>query len=176
MNLNCISRKYQILYKYGLLEMLRNRTIGKNFSDFSSNSRSCLNNYFQTGASMYQTMALALNCFKELYEVMSFGFLRVAITLDENIPAHCRPSGGSVLIHVTDFFYCLTTIFSCSTYYSVVFFLLLLDVLHSAVHGSIPGKRKTSTSKKPSSDRTNSTGRTFAFRSARSISCLTGHR
>ncbi|XP_032680366.1 uncharacterized protein LOC116848405 isoform X2 [Odontomachus brunneus] len=54
----------------------------------------------KTGASIYQTMSLAISCFSELYVTASSSVLRAAFTLNDNIPAHCRPIGGNVLLQV----------------------------------------------------------------------------
>jgi len=59
-----------------------------------------LENYFQTGASIYQAMSLAIGCFAELYVTTSTSVLRAAFALNDNIPAHCRPIGGNVLLQV----------------------------------------------------------------------------
>lgn len=57
-------------------------------------------NDFQTGASIYQAMSLAISCFAELYVTASSPVLRVAFALNDNIPAHCRPIGGNALLQV----------------------------------------------------------------------------
>lgn len=57
-------------------------------------------NYLQTGASIYQTMSLAIGCFTELYVTASTPILRAAFALNDNIPAHCRPIGGNVLLQI----------------------------------------------------------------------------
>ena len=56
----------------------------------------------QTGASIYQAMSLALECIQELSESLPIDVLRTAFAMDENIPAHCRPIGGSILLQVKD--------------------------------------------------------------------------
>lgn len=45
-------------------------------------------------------MSLAIGCFAELYVTASTPVLRVAFALNDNIPAHCRPIGGNVLLQV----------------------------------------------------------------------------
>lgn len=45
-------------------------------------------------------MSLAIGCFAELYVTASTPVLRTAFALNDNIPAHCRPIGGSVLLQV----------------------------------------------------------------------------
>ncbi|XP_067206507.1 uncharacterized protein [Linepithema humile] len=54
----------------------------------------------KTGASIYQAMSLAIGCFAELYVTVSTPILRAAFTINDNIPAHCRPIGGNVLLQV----------------------------------------------------------------------------
>lgn len=54
----------------------------------------------QTGASIYQAMSLALACLMELHISAPIGILRTAIAMNEKIPAHCRPIGGSVLLQI----------------------------------------------------------------------------
>ncbi|EFN85448.1 uncharacterized protein LOC105182315 [Harpegnathos saltator] len=54
----------------------------------------------KTGASIYQAMSLAIGCFAELYVTASSPVLRAAFALNDNIPAHCRPIGGNVLLQV----------------------------------------------------------------------------
>ncbi|XP_077267571.1 uncharacterized protein LOC143900281 isoform X1 [Temnothorax americanus] len=54
----------------------------------------------KTGASIYQAMSLAIGCFAELYVTVSTPVLRAAFALNDNIPAHCRPIGGNVLLQV----------------------------------------------------------------------------
>ncbi|XP_012276460.1 uncharacterized protein LOC105697593 [Orussus abietinus] len=54
----------------------------------------------KTGASLYQAMSLALACITELYLCAPIGALRLAFALDGNIPAHCHPLGGSVVLQV----------------------------------------------------------------------------
>ncbi|XP_011496322.1 PREDICTED: uncharacterized protein LOC105360970 [Ceratosolen solmsi marchali] len=54
----------------------------------------------KTGASIYQAMSLALACLGELHECLPLGVLQTALAMDENVPAHCRPIGGSVLLQV----------------------------------------------------------------------------
>lgn len=55
---------------------------------------------FQTGASIYQTMSVALGCFIQLHEVMELGVLRAAVAMDDVLPAHSHPLGGSVILQV----------------------------------------------------------------------------
>lgn len=57
-------------------------------------------NYLQTGASIYQAMSLAIGCFAELYVTISTAILRATFIINDNIPAHCRPIGGNVLLQV----------------------------------------------------------------------------
>lgn len=45
-------------------------------------------------------MSLAIGCFAELYVTVSTPILRAAFTINDNIPAHCRPIGGNVLLQV----------------------------------------------------------------------------
>ncbi|XP_020709486.2 uncharacterized protein LOC105688635 [Athalia rosae] len=54
----------------------------------------------RTGASIYQTMSLALACFSELYICAPAGLLRTVLKINDNIPAHCHPIGGSVLLQI----------------------------------------------------------------------------
>lgn len=54
----------------------------------------------KTGASIYQAMSLAIGCFAELYVTAPTPVLRAAFALNDNIPAHCRPIGGNVLLQV----------------------------------------------------------------------------
>ncbi|XP_031785557.1 uncharacterized protein LOC100116243 isoform X1 [Nasonia vitripennis] len=54
----------------------------------------------KTGASIYQAMSLALGCLGELHDCLPLGVLQMALCMDENVPAHCRPIGGSVLLQV----------------------------------------------------------------------------
>ncbi|XP_043467980.1 uncharacterized protein LOC122502134 isoform X2 [Leptopilina heterotoma] len=54
----------------------------------------------KTGASIYQAMSLALACLMELHISAPIGILRTAIAMNEKIPAHCRPIGGSVLLQI----------------------------------------------------------------------------
>ncbi|XP_072761296.1 uncharacterized protein [Anoplolepis gracilipes] len=54
----------------------------------------------KTGASIYQAMSLAIGCFAELYVTASTPVLRTAFALNDNIPAHCRPIGGNVLLQI----------------------------------------------------------------------------
>ncbi|XP_046432279.1 uncharacterized protein LOC124185487 isoform X1 [Neodiprion fabricii] len=54
----------------------------------------------KTGASIYQTMSLALACFSELYICTPAGLLRTASRINNNIPANCHPIGGSVLLQI----------------------------------------------------------------------------
>lgn len=45
-------------------------------------------------------MSLAIGCFAELYVTASTSVLRAAFALNDNIPAHCRPIGGNVLLQI----------------------------------------------------------------------------
>ncbi|XP_011634048.1 uncharacterized protein LOC105425139 isoform X1 [Pogonomyrmex barbatus] len=54
----------------------------------------------KTGASIYQAMSLAIGCFAELYVTASTPVLRTAFALNDNIPAHCQPIGGHVLLQM----------------------------------------------------------------------------
>lgn len=45
-------------------------------------------------------MSLAIGCFTELYVTASTPILRAAFALNDNIPAHCRPIGGNVLLQI----------------------------------------------------------------------------
>ncbi|XP_043273786.1 uncharacterized protein [Venturia canescens] len=54
----------------------------------------------KTGASVYQAMSLALACFEELFICVPIGVLATCFSINENLPAHCHPLGGSVLLQV----------------------------------------------------------------------------
>ncbi|KOX74977.1 hypothetical protein WN51_12661 [Melipona quadrifasciata] len=54
----------------------------------------------RTGASMYQAMSLVIGCFTELYVTLPPSILKTVLVLHDNIPAHCHPIGGNVLLHV----------------------------------------------------------------------------
>nr|XP_034174851.1 uncharacterized protein LOC117601773 [Osmia lignaria] len=54
----------------------------------------------KTGASMYQAMSLVIGCFAELYVTLPPAILNIALALNENIPAHCHPIGGNLLLHI----------------------------------------------------------------------------
>ncbi|KAG8037169.1 hypothetical protein G9C98_004491 [Cotesia typhae] len=54
----------------------------------------------KTGASIYQTMSLALACFSELFMCTPITVLRIINLINKNIPAHCHPIGGSVFIQI----------------------------------------------------------------------------
>ncbi|XP_026295976.1 uncharacterized protein KIAA0825 homolog isoform X3 [Apis mellifera] len=54
----------------------------------------------KTGASMYQAMSLVIGCFTELYVTLPLAILKTVLALNDNIPAHCHPIGGNVLLHV----------------------------------------------------------------------------
>ncbi|XP_053597314.1 uncharacterized protein LOC103576648 [Microplitis demolitor] len=54
----------------------------------------------RTGASIYQTMSLALACFSELFMCTPINVLRIINFINKNIPAHCHPIGGSVFIQI----------------------------------------------------------------------------
>ncbi|XP_043581466.1 uncharacterized protein LOC122567202 isoform X4 [Bombus pyrosoma] len=54
----------------------------------------------RTGASMYQAMSLVIGCFAELYVTLPPAILKTVLALQDNIPAHCHPIGGNVLLHV----------------------------------------------------------------------------
>ncbi|KAI4500810.1 hypothetical protein M0802_004021 [Mischocyttarus mexicanus] len=54
----------------------------------------------KTGASMYQAMSLALACFTELHVTTPITILRLALALNNNIPARCHPLGNSVLLQI----------------------------------------------------------------------------
>ncbi|CAK9795962.1 Uncharacterized protein KIAA0825 homolog [Anthophora quadrimaculata] len=54
----------------------------------------------RTGASMYQAMSLVIGCFTELYVTLPPAILKTALALNDNIPAHCHPIGGNVLLHI----------------------------------------------------------------------------
>ncbi|OAD53553.1 hypothetical protein WN48_09770 [Eufriesea mexicana] len=54
----------------------------------------------RTGASMYQAMSLVIGCFTELYVTLPSAILKTILALNDNIPAHCHPIGGNVLLHV----------------------------------------------------------------------------
>lgn len=45
-------------------------------------------------------MSLALACFGEEYICVPAGLLRTALGINDNIPAHCRPIGGSVVLQI----------------------------------------------------------------------------
>ncbi|KAK0163780.1 hypothetical protein PV328_002475 [Microctonus aethiopoides] len=54
----------------------------------------------KTGASIYQAMSIALACFAELYICVPITVLRIVQCMNKNIPAHCHPIGGSVILQV----------------------------------------------------------------------------
>ncbi|XP_076629595.1 uncharacterized protein LOC143345892 isoform X1 [Colletes latitarsis] len=54
----------------------------------------------KTGASIYQTMSLVIGCFTKLYETLPSAILKTAFVLNDNLPAHCHPIGGNVLLHI----------------------------------------------------------------------------
>ncbi|XP_076763082.1 uncharacterized protein LOC143430614 [Xylocopa sonorina] len=54
----------------------------------------------RTGASMFQAMSLVIGCFTELYVTLPPAILKTALALNDNIPAHCNPIGGNVLLHI----------------------------------------------------------------------------
>ncbi|XP_076173521.1 uncharacterized protein LOC143149779 isoform X2 [Ptiloglossa arizonensis] len=54
----------------------------------------------KTGASIYQTMSLVIGCFAQLYVTLPSAILKTAFVLNDNIPAHCHPIGGNVLLHI----------------------------------------------------------------------------
>lgn len=49
---------------------------------------------------MYQAMSLVIGCFAELYVTLPPAILKTVLALQDNIPAHCHPIGGNVLLHV----------------------------------------------------------------------------
>ena len=49
---------------------------------------------------MYQAMSLVIGCFTELYITLPSSILKTILALHDNIPAHCHPIGGNVLLHV----------------------------------------------------------------------------
>lgn len=49
---------------------------------------------------MYQAMSLVIGCFAELYAILPPVILKIALALDDNVPAHCHPIGGNVLLHI----------------------------------------------------------------------------
>lgn len=49
---------------------------------------------------MYQAMSLVIGCFTELYVTLPLAILKTVLALNDNIPAHCHPIGGNVLLHV----------------------------------------------------------------------------
>lgn len=49
---------------------------------------------------MYQAMSLVIGCFTELYVTLPVAILNIAFALNENIPAHCHPIGGNLLLHI----------------------------------------------------------------------------
>jgi protein KIAA0825 len=55
---------------------------------------------FQGGATVYQTMALSVSCFSEMWDCIPDCFYVVTSLLTEIIPADIRPLGDSVLIHI----------------------------------------------------------------------------
>ncbi|XP_066603503.1 uncharacterized protein [Prorops nasuta] len=54
----------------------------------------------QTSASIYQTMSLAIGCFAELYIIVPLSILHTCLAMDNSLPAHCHPIGGSVLLQI----------------------------------------------------------------------------
>jgi hypothetical protein len=54
----------------------------------------------QTGASNYQSMALAITCFFEMWDAIPECLLRVTMCLIEILPADIKPLGDSVLIQI----------------------------------------------------------------------------
>nr|XP_033326396.1 uncharacterized protein LOC117220499 isoform X1 [Megalopta genalis] len=64
----------------------------------------------KTGASMYQAMSLVIGCFAELYITLPTTILKIALALNDNVPAHCHPIGGNVLFHIL-----------CTSLYSALF-------------------------------------------------------
>lgn len=54
----------------------------------------------QTGASIYQAMSLALACLAELYVCAPVRILSNGFAINENLPAHSHPLGGSVLLQI----------------------------------------------------------------------------
>lgn len=77
-------------------------------------------------------MSLAIGCFTELYVTASTSVLRAAFALNDNIPAHCRPIGGNVLLQIL-----------CAALYSA-----LLDVSAKSerkdIHGTPSSSEDTS--------------------------------
>lgn len=45
-------------------------------------------------------MSLVIACFAELYATLPPAILKTALALNDNIPAHCHPIGGNVLLHI----------------------------------------------------------------------------
>lgn len=45
-------------------------------------------------------MSLALACLAELFICVPLGVLATSLAINENLPAHCHPLGGSVLLQV----------------------------------------------------------------------------
>ncbi|XP_015123677.1 uncharacterized protein LOC107045817 [Diachasma alloeum] len=54
----------------------------------------------KTGASIYQAMSLSLACITELFVCAPIGILRAGNAMNQSIPAHCHPIGGSVLVQI----------------------------------------------------------------------------
>lgn len=54
----------------------------------------------QTGATMYQAMALALTCLSEMWDCLPDCLYTIASALGDILPTDCKPLGGSVLIQI----------------------------------------------------------------------------
>lgn len=93
---------------------------------------------FQTGASIYQAMSLTLACLTELYVCAPLGVLRAGLAMNDNLPAHCHPIGGSVILQLF-----------CASLYSA---LLEVSVSGDAVEAqSEPRRSPTDAASEPSS-------------------------
>lgn len=49
---------------------------------------------------MYQAMSLVIGCFAELHVTIPIVILKIALALNNNVPAHCHPIGGNILFHI----------------------------------------------------------------------------
>ncbi|XP_023245520.1 uncharacterized protein LOC106647281 [Copidosoma floridanum] len=54
----------------------------------------------KAGASTCQAMSMALEYLDHLHDCIPHGVLRIALAMDDNVPAHCRPIGGSVALQL----------------------------------------------------------------------------
>lgn len=54
----------------------------------------------QTGATMYQAMALAISCLTEMWDCLPDCLYTIAVALGDILPTDCKPLGASVLIQI----------------------------------------------------------------------------